>query len=103
MTLNTPVAVCRPSFSLGAAEQQLLAQRVTLSDWKVEMDRQWKSSLFTTQLNSSALVCLAQHLLPERMFCQFDNCVWQRVGRDLAVSFRHLREIGPTEKNLHKY
>lgn len=55
MTLNTPVAVCPPSFSLGAAEQQLLSLRVTLSDWKLEMDRQWKGSLFTALLLSSVL------------------------------------------------
>lgn len=68
MTLYTPVAVCPPSFSLGAVEHQLIALRVILSDWKLEMDRQWKGCFFTALLLSPALVFLAQHLLPDWLF-----------------------------------
>lgn len=55
MTLTTPVAVCPPSVTRKAAEQQLPARRATLSDWKGEMDGQWKGCLFIALLVSSAL------------------------------------------------
>lgn len=73
MTLSTPVVVCPPSFNLGAAEQQLLSLRVTLSDRKVEMDRHRKGCLFTALLLSFARSGVLGTTFASRVvFRQFD-------------------------------